>query len=231
MTFEIPSRVLVVFAHPDDADFGCSGTVAAWTAAGATAVYCLLTSGNKGSHDLKATPARVARTREREQKAAAEILGVEKCVFLRHDDGELEVSMKLRGEVCRVIRDEKPDLVICPDPWRPYQTHPDHRVAGWVGLDGVIAARDHLFFPEQLSRKRTHHRVGRILLFGTAEANLVVDIGETFPRKLEALHAHASQPHNREPVEFEERMRTFAETFGRPWGFKAAEAFRYIDRF
>ena len=231
MSFEIPRRALVVFAHPDDADFGCSGTVAAWTAEGTSVVYCLLTSGNKGSHDLKATPARVARTREREQRAAAEILGVEKCVFLRHDDGELEVTMALRGEVCRVIRDEKPDLVICPDPWREYQTHPDHRVAGWVGLDGVIAARDHLFFRTQLRGGRTHHRVGRILLFGTAEPNLVVDITSTFDRKLAALHAHASQPHNRERAAFDERMRTFAEAFGKPWGFRAAEAFRYIDRF
>ncbi|HYY54545.1 MAG TPA: PIG-L deacetylase family protein [Candidatus Dormibacteraeota bacterium] len=231
MSFEIPRRALIVFAHPDDADFGCSGTVAAWTAEGTSVVYCLLTSGNKGSHDLKATPARVARTREREQRAAAEILGVEKCVFLRHDDGELEVTMALRGEVCRVIRDEKPDLVICPDPWREYQTHPDHRVAGWVGLDGVIAARDHLFFRTQLRGGRTHHRVGRILLFGTAEPNLVVDITSTFDRKLAALHAHASQPHNRERAAFDERMRTFAEAFGKPWGFRAAEAFRYIDRF
>jgi LmbE family N-acetylglucosaminyl deacetylase len=231
MTFEIPRRALVVFAHPDDADFGCSGTVATWTDAGASVVYCLLTSGNKGSHDPKATPARIARLREREQQAAARILGVEKCVFLRHDDGELEATMKLRGEVCRVIRDEKPDLVICPDPWRPYQTHPDHRVAGWVGLDGVIAARDHLFFPAQLRGGRTHHRVERILLFGTAEANVVVDIAPTLERKLAALHAHASQPHNRERAEFDARMRQFARGFGEPWGFRAAEAFRYIDRF
>jgi LmbE family N-acetylglucosaminyl deacetylase len=194
-------------------------------------VYCLLTSGNKGSHDLKQRPAQVARIREREQRAAGEILGLEKCVFLRHDDGELEVTMALRGEVCRVIRDEKPDLVICPDPWRPYQTHPDHRVAGWVGLDGVIAARDHLFFPEQLRRGRTLHRVSRIMLFGTTEPTLVVDIADTFERKLAALRAHASQPHNREPEAFEERMRSFAATFGRPWGMSAAEAFRYIDRF
>jgi LmbE family N-acetylglucosaminyl deacetylase len=231
VTFEIPRRALVVFAHPDDADFGCSGTVAQWADAGSSVVYCLLTSGNKGTHDPNMTPARIARVREAEQQDAARVLGVEKCVFLRHDDGELEMTMRLRGEVCRVIRDEKPDLVICPDPWRPYQTHPDHRVAGWVGLDGVIAARDHLFFPEQLRRRRTHHRVDRILLFGTAEPNLLVDIGATLGRKLDALHAHRSQPHNRERREFDRRMRTFATAFGRPWGMAAAEVFRYIDRF
>jgi LmbE family N-acetylglucosaminyl deacetylase len=231
VAFEIPKRTLVVVAHPDDADFGCSGTVAQWTARGSTVVYCLLTSGNKGTHDPKMTPARIARVREREQQAAAAILGVQKCVFLRHDDGELEVTMSLRGEVCRVIRDEKPDLVICPDPWRPYQTHPDHRVAGWVGLDGVIAARDHLFFPQQLRGKRAHHRVSRLLLFGTAEANLVVDIGTTFETKLAALRAHASQPHNRDPKGFADRIQSFASAIGQPWGMTAAEAFRYIDRF
>lgn len=231
MTFEIPKRTLVVVAHPDDADFGCSGTVAQWTARGSSVVYCLLTSGNKGTHDPKMTPARIARVREREQQAAAAILGVQKCVFLRYDDGELEVTMSLRGEVCRVIRDEKPDLVICPDPWRPYQTHPDHRVAGWVGLDGVIAARDHLFFPQQLRGKRTHHRVSRLLLFGTAEPNLVVDIGPTFETKLAALRVHASQPHNRDPKSFADRIQSFAATIGQPWGMTAAEAFRYIDRF
>jgi LmbE family N-acetylglucosaminyl deacetylase len=231
VTFEIPKRALAVVAHPDDADFGCSGTVAQWTARGASVVYCLLTSGNKGTHDPKMTPARIARVREREQRAAAAILGVEKVLFLRHDDGELVVTMSLRGEVCRVIRDEKPDLVICPDPWRPYQTHPDHRVAGWVGLDGVIAARDHLFFPQQLRGKRVHHRVSRLLLFGTLEPNLVVDIGSTFETKLAALRAHASQPHNRDPVAFADRMQSFAATTGRPWGMTAAEAFRYVDRF
>ncbi len=231
MTFEIPKRTLVVFAHPDDADFGCSGTVALWAERRARVTYCLLTSGNKGTHDPKMTPARIARTREREQRAAAAILGVERCVFLRHDDGELEVTMRLRGEVCRVIRDEKPDLVICPDPWRPYQTHPDHRVAGWVGLDAVIAARDHLFFPTQLRGGRVPHRVSRIVLFGTAEPNLIVDIGPTFEKKLAALRAHASQPHNRDPKAFAARMRSFTATFGQPWAIAEAEAFRYIERF
>src|SRR5213593_2035760 len=228
MTFEIPRRALVVFAHPDDADFGCSGTVTAWAERGAAVVYCLLTSGNKGTHDPKMTPARVARIREREQRDAAAILGVEKCVFLRHDDGELEVTMSLRGEVCRVIRDEKPDLVICPDPWRPYQTHPDHRVAGWAGLDGVIAARDHLFFPEQLrGGKLKKHRVSRVLLFGSREPNIWFDISGTLDKKIKALQQHVSQVGGRE--NFPDRMRAMSKNLGTAWGIPAAEAFRYLE--
>lgn len=225
--FAIPKRALVVVAHPDDADFGCAGTVAAWAARGCAVTQCLLTSGNKGTHDPKMSPTRLARIREREQRAAAAVLGVKHVVFLRHDDGELEATMELRGEVCRVIREQKPDLVIAPDPWRPYQIHPDHRVAGWVSLDGVIAARDHLFFPEQLRGRLRRHRAKRVLLFGTAEPNLFVDISATLRLKLQALHRHASQI--RDAAGLDERLRAWAEAQGRPWGLPAAEGFRYLE--
>ena len=152
--FELPARAMAIFAHPDDAEFGCSGTIALWASLGVHVTYCLLTSGNKGTHDPDLSPDRLARTREREQRAAGKVLGVKEFVFLRHDDGELEVSMDLRAEVCRAIRECRPDLVLTQDPWRPYQVHPDHRVAGWSAMDGVIAARDHLFFPEHPPRVR-----------------------------------------------------------------------------
>ena len=126
--FELPKRAMAIFAHPDDADFGCSATMALFAEMGVHTIYCLLTSGNKGTHDPKMSPTRLARMREKEQRAAGAELGVKDFVFLRHDDGELEVSMKLRGEVCRAIREMKPDLVLTQDPWRPYQIHPDHRV-------------------------------------------------------------------------------------------------------
>lgn len=225
--FAIPKRVLVVFAHPDDAEFGCAGTVAALADRGAEVVYCLLTSGNKGTHDAKTSSARLARTREREQRAAARVLGVRDCVFLRHDDGELEVTMELRAQVCRVIRERKPDLLFCPDPWRTYQMHPDHRVAGWAGLDGLIAARDHLFFPEQLRARLEHHRVSRVLLFGTTEPTLWFDVAATLERKLAALRCHESQM--TDPKALASRMREWARSQGRPYGLGAAEAFRYIE--
>lgn len=225
--FAIPKRALAIFAHPDDAEFGCAGTIAAWAARGCHVTYCLLTSGNKGSHDRKMTPLRLARLREREQRAAADVLGVQECVFLRHADGELEVTLALREEVCRVIREQRPELVLTQDPWRPYQVHPDHRVAGWVAVDGVIAARDHLFFPKQLRGKLRHHRVTRVLLFGTSEANLWFDIGATLDRKLEALARHASQI--ADPKALARRIREWARSQGKPFGLDAAEAFRYLE--
>ena len=127
-TFAIPTRAMAIFAHPDDVDFGCSGTLASWIAtAGTHVTYCVITSGQKGTHDPKTTPEQMAETREREQRAAGEAIGVKEFVFLGHQDGELERTMHLRGEVCQVIRQHRPDVVFTNDPWSHYQLHPDHR--------------------------------------------------------------------------------------------------------
>ncbi len=224
--FELPKRAMAIFAHPDDAEFGCSATVALFARMGVHMTYCLLTSGNKGTHDPHMAPDDLAQIREKEQRAAGRILGVKDFVFLRHGDGELEVSMEMRGEVCRAIRECRPDLVFTQDPWRPYQIHPDHRVAGWSAMDGVIAARDHLFFPEQLRDGLTHHRVPRVLLFGTAEPTVWFDVSGTMDKKIAALTAHVSQIRNPGVLE---RMRGFAATTGRAWGLEAAEGFRYLE--
>jgi LmbE family N-acetylglucosaminyl deacetylase len=225
--FQLPRRAMAIFAHPDDVDFGCSGTIALWTAQGVHVTYCLLTSGNKGTHDLEMTAERIAAIREKEQQEAGRRAGASEFVFLRHDDGELEVGMDLRGEVCKQIRIHKPDLVFCQDPWREYQLHPDHRVAGWSALDGVIAARDHLFFPEQLTGGLTHHRVSRALLFGTGDPNIWFDISATMKTKLNALQAHESQIGDFKNLA--ERMNEFAAATGRAWGLDRAEAFRYLE--
>ena len=219
---------MAIFAHPDDVDFGCSGTIASWTAEGTHVTYCVLTSGQKGTHDPKMTAAKMAATREREQRAAGEAVGVKGFVFLGHQDGELEVTMKLRGQVCRVIREHRPDLVFTNDPWGHYQIHPDHRVAGWAALDGIIAARDHLFFPEQLKGgKLRKHRVGHVLLFGSRDPNAWFDISGTIDKKIDALSAHVSQVGGRRG--FAGRMRWWAKNTGSAWDLGAAEAFRYIE--
>ena len=225
--FELPRRAMAIFAHPDDVDFGCSGTIALWTARGVHVTYCLLTSGNKGTHDLEMAADRIAAIREKEQQEAGRRAGASEFVFLRHGDGELEVGMDLRAEVCKVIRVHTPDLVFCQDPWREYQIHPDHRVAGWSALDGVIAARDHLFFPEQLTKGLTHHRVSRVLLFGTAEPNVWFDISSTMKTKIHALQAHESQVSDFTGLA--QRMHAFAAATGKAWGLEKAEAFRYLE--
>jgi LmbE family N-acetylglucosaminyl deacetylase len=225
--FELPRRAMAIFAHPDDVDFGCSGTIALWTARGVHVTYCLLTSGNKGTHDPTMTAERIAAIRETEQQEAGRRAGASEFVFLRHDDGELEVGMDLRGAVCKQIRIHKPDLVFCQDPWREYQLHPDHRVAGWSALDGIIAARDHLFFPEQLTNGLSHHRVSRVLLFGTGDPNVWFDITSTMKMKIDALQAHESQVSDFKGLG--ERMHAFAGETGKAWGFEKAEAFRYLE--
>ncbi len=226
-TFPVPRRAMAVFAHPDDVDFGCSGTLASWIERGTHVTYCVITSGQKGTHDPKMSPAKMAAIREREQRAAGEAIGVEGFVFLRYQDGELERTMRLRAEVCRAIREHRPDVVFTNDPWGHYQMHPDHRVAGWSGLDGVIAARDHLFFPDQLRGGRLkHHRVSRVLLFGTREPNIWFDISGTMAKKIAALEAHASQVGGRG---IGERMTAWARTTGAAWNVPHAEAFRYLE--
>jgi LmbE family N-acetylglucosaminyl deacetylase len=227
-TFPIPKRAMAIYAHPDDVDFGCSGTLASWIERGTHVTYCMITSGQKGTHDPKMSPRAMARMREREQRAAGAAIGVKGFVFLGHEDGELEVSMKLREEVCRVIREHRPDLVFTNDPWGHYQIHPDHRVAGWSGLDGVIAARDHLFFPHHLrDGKLKKHRVSRVLLFGSREPNIWFDISGTLDKKIRALQSHESQVGGR--ADFPDRMRAMAGNTGRAWGLPAAEQFRYLE--
>ncbi len=226
--FTIPKRAMAIFAHPDDVDFGCSGTLASWIRTSGTHVtYCVITSGQKGTHDPKMTPQLMAETRQREQRAAGEAIGVKEFVFLGHQDGELERTMDLREEVCRVIREHRPELVFTNDPWAHYQVHPDHRVAGWSGLDGIIAARDHLFFAEQLAGGLEHHRVSRVLLFGTRDPNIWFDISGSIDRKIAALKSHKSQVGGHRG--FAGRMRWRARQTGATWNLQAAEAFRYIE--
>ena len=227
-TFEVPKRAMAIFAHPDDVDFGCSGTLASWIERGTHVTYCVITSGQKGTWDPKMTGAQMARLREREQRAAGAAIGVKGFVFLGRQDGELEVTMELRGAVCRAIREHRPDAVLTQDPWGHYQTHPDHRAAGWSGMDGVIAARDHLFFPEQLrGGKLKKHRVSRVFLFGTREPNVWFDISGTLEKKIAALQSHDSQVGRHKG--FDERMRNWAKLTGTVWDIGPTEGFRYIE--
>lgn len=222
-----PRRVLVFAAHPDDAEFGCAGTVARWVREGWEATFVLVTNGDKGSHDLEVNPHQLAATREREQLAAAEVLGVKQVIFLRHRDGELQPTMELRAQVCLLVRQLRPTIVITHDPWRLYQLHPDHRATGISVVDGVIAARDHLFFPEQLRDELTHHRPEALYLFTTDHPNVWVDIAETIELKIEALRAHRSQL--RDPQGLEERVRARAREAGESQGLRFAEQFHRVE--
>lgn len=218
-------RVMAIFAHPDDAEFTCSGTIARFVQSGYRAQYVLATSGDKGSDDRTATPEQLAATREAEQLAAAKVLGVEEVTFLRHHDGEVEVSIPFRSELAEVIRRGRPDVVLTFDPWQRYQIHPDHRAVGQTALDAVAAARDHMYFPEQLAEELTEHRVHNVYFFATDQPNYYVDITSTIEIKIEALRRHASQIRTQG---LEELIRMRARTVGQDVGVEYAEAFHYL---
>ncbi len=218
-------RVMVIQAHPDDAEFLCAGTVARLVQNGYRVQYVLATSGDKGSDDPNATPEALAATREREQLEAARILGVAEVTFLRHHDGELEVTLPFRAELTGVIRAGKPDVLFTFDPWQRYQVHPDHRALGTTALDAVAAARDPLYFPEQIREGLAVQRVHNVYLFATDEPNYYVDITATIGKKLEALRAHGSQFRNPQVEEF---VKARARTAGATIGVEFAEAFHYL---
>ena len=222
---EAQPRVMAIFAHPDDAEFLCSGTIARYVASGYRAQYVLATSGDKGSDDYSATSAELAALREAEQLAAARVLGVEDVRFLRHLDGEVEVSLPFRRELALVIRQLRPDVILTFDPWQRYQIHPDHRAVGQTALDAVAAARDHLYYPEQLGEEVREHRVHNMYCFATDYPNHYVDITSTIDLKIEALLCHSSQIRSEGLAE---RIRARARQAGQELGVEYAEAFHYL---
>jgi LmbE family N-acetylglucosaminyl deacetylase len=216
---------MIIQAHPDDAEFLCSGTVARLVADGYRVQYVLATSGDKGSPDPSMSPDDLAETREREQLEAAHVLGVAEVTFLRHGDGEVEVSLPFRRELAGIIRVGRPDIVFTFDPWQRYQVHPDHRAVGTTALDAVAAARDPMYFPEQIREGLSPQRVHNVYLFATDEPNYYVDITKFMDQKLEALRAHGSQFRNPQVAEF---IKARARAAGATIGVEFAEAFHYL---
>jgi LmbE family N-acetylglucosaminyl deacetylase len=224
-------RILVVVAHPDDAEFGCGGSVARWVDEGSEVFYCLFTSGNRGSDDAAMTPERLAVIRAEEQRAAAASLGVKEVVFLGYPDGELEDTREARRDAVRAIRRFRPDRLVTQSPFpnlNPYSGHRDHRHAGRLALDAVYPyARDRLHFPELLAEGHAPHKVRQVYLMGHGEPDVIVDITPTMDRKLAALRCHRSQV--KDFVGVEGRVRERAADLGKPHGHTYAEAFRVID--
>ena len=224
-------RVLVVVAHPDDAETGAGGTIATLVRQGARVTYVIVTSGTTGSSDRAMTPERLARIRETEQRNAARALGVAHVEFLGYKDGDVADTRDLRRDITREIRKWRPDLVIAQNPRRTlnlFASHRDHRVTGGVVLDCVYPlARDHLAFPELLPEYEPH-RVGEVYIVKWQEEDhqLVVDISETMDAKLRAIACHRSQFPDFPAMEARVRKRCAA--LGQPHGYAYAETFDRI---
>jgi LmbE family N-acetylglucosaminyl deacetylase len=222
-------RVLVIAAHPDDPEYGCAATMTKWADEGREITYLLLTSGDKGSKDPAMRPGHMATLREKEQIDAARELGIKEVLFQRHPDGLLENTLSLRREITAILRKLQPHVVVTIDPWRPYQTHPDHRAAGFAALDAVYSAKQHDLFPEQLVAGIEPWRTKEIYLFWTDHADYFEDVGTSIERRITALAHHASQV-GENTKELAERIRKGAsETAAKSEkGYVYAEAFKLL---
>jgi LmbE family N-acetylglucosaminyl deacetylase len=233
----VPKIALAIGAHPDDIEFGCGATLAKWAANGAEVHLLVLTDGSKGtwneSDDLDALIVR----RQHEARAAAHELGSSTVHFLGLVDGELESGARERALVCEVIRQVRPTMVLGHDPWKRYRLHPDHRHAGWLTVDGIVAARDPHFFP---GLGGPHHRPDALMLFEADEPNHVEQIEATVANKIAALYAHESQWRSTMGIEvgtpneqagrnaFEQRIEAAAREDGSVAGGGLGEAFHLM---
>lgn len=229
-----PTRALAIGAHPDDIEFGCGGTLARWSQADCHVTMLVVTDGSKGSWDPAADPAELAMRRSTEQADAAAALGAAEVVQLDYVDGELEYSMELRKRICEHIRLAKPDVLLSHDPWKRYQIHPDHRATGLGAVDGMVAARDPLFFPEL---GIDPHRPAAMLLWSADEPDHWEPITDTFETKIAALLCHSSQGETTmggaqsgddARSAFTERIRQWAVRAAAGTDFAMAEAFKRL---
>lgn len=233
----VPARALTIGAHPDDAEFGAGGLLARWARNGCQITMLVVTDGSKGTWNPDLGADELVLRRRQEQRAAADVLGATDVIMLDHVDGELENSMALREELSFWIRQTRPTVVITHDPWKRYMLHPDHRATGMGAIDAVVAARDHLFFTNQLSDEVSKHRPESLLLWSADEPNHWEDIESTFDTKISALLCHSTQTETTmgdahasadARAEFEERLRDWATKQGEPVGLTLSESFRRL---
>ena len=227
-------RGLVVVAHADDAEYGCSGTVARLIAEGWDMAYVLCTDGSKGSSDPNMTEKQLSDVRREEQENAGKILGLSNVAFLGHPDSYLQPNLDLRKDIAREIRRQKPDVVICQYPMRVLDGgfgsgHPDHMTAGDSALSAIFpTARDHMTFPELIEEGFEPHKVAEAWIMGHPEPDLWVDISDHMETSIKALTAHVSQMDGKSYDEVLERMLEWRGERGKGRGMPQADAVRRI---
>jgi LmbE family N-acetylglucosaminyl deacetylase len=221
-----PVDILLITAHPDDSEYGVAGSVARWVREGKSVAYVICTSGEKGTSDRALSPETLAKIREQEQQAAADLLGVREVQFLRYPDQGLEDTPQMRKHIVQVLRAFRPHTVITTDPYRRYIWHRDHRMIGQVVLDATFPlARDHAAYPDLLDQGFEPHKVKELLFFGADETNYYIDITATYDIKLEALKCHASQMREQNMELLHEWLRQRFKGYGQKGGYEMAEGF------
>ena len=229
------ARGMVVVAHADDAEFGCSGTVAKLCAAGWDMVYVMCTDGSKGSSDREITQRQLASIRRKEQQNAGKTLGLKDVVFLDYEDSMLQPTLALRKDIAREIRRYKPDVLITMYPMRNLDGgwgvgHPDHMAAGEAALQAVFpTARDHMTFPDLLEAGFEPHKVAEVWIIGHPQPDLYVDVTQHMDTSVAALMQHKSQMNGRDEAWASEMMRRWRRERGVGKGIQYAEAFKRIE--
>lgn len=230
----VPESAICLFAHPDDPDFICGGTIARWTQAGCHVTYLLMTDGRAGVQGLGDTPisdADLVAMRQQEQRAAAEILGVKDVVFLNHRDGELFHTLELRREIVREIRRARPQAAVLFDPQRRvmpgYIQHPDHWTSGEAALAALFPlSGNRRTFVDMADEGLTPHQVQDMYMVSAAVPNLRIDITDTIDLKLAAMRCHHSQV--ADPDANSKRMRAMARVAAGTSGMEYAEQFHFL---
>jgi LmbE family N-acetylglucosaminyl deacetylase len=229
MLTDVPERVLAVYAHPDDPEVACGGTLAHWAAHGAEIRLVVVNAGDKGSTDPSVDPAALAERRAAEVRAAAAVLGLAGVDLLGLPDGEVTNDLALRGRLVAFVRDHRPDVVVCPDPTAvffgdSYVNHRDHREVGWAAVDAVApAAASPLYFPEAGDA----HQVRELLLSGTFAPDAWVDVSDAIDAKVRAVACHESRVGD-EPELVDELLRARSAEVGAEVGARHAESFRRL---
>ena len=229
-------RVLVVSAHPDDSDFGASGTIAQWVKKGIKVAYVFCTNGDQGGEESGFTKEEMPAIRQREQREAGAAIGVTDITFLNYVDGNLEATLGLRKDLVRQIRISQPDRMVCQSPERNWDrigaSHPDHLAAGEAAIQAVYPdARNPFAFTDLLNDEGLQPwRVKEIWVSAFANPDHFVDITDTFNLKIKALQAHASQTGHNENLET--MVREWGERNAAAAGFaqgRIAEAFKIVN--
>ena len=228
------TRGMVVVAHADDAEYGCSGTVAKLCAEGWEMVYVLCTDGSKGSGDREMSQEQLAQVRKQEQINAGKVLGLRDVVFLDYEDSMLQPTLELRRDIAGEIRRYRPDVVICPYPVRTLSGfwgvgHPDHLAAGEAALAAVFpTARDHMTFPELLEAGLEPHKVAEVWIMGHPEPDHRIDVTDHLRVATRALLEHGTQVNNQSEEEALARMREWRRRPAIGRGMQYAEEFKRL---
>jgi LmbE family N-acetylglucosaminyl deacetylase len=224
----VPERALAVYAHPDDPEVSCGGTLASWAAAGCEVHLVIANRGDKGSADPGVDPDELAQRRAAEVERAAEVLGLAGVELLGYPDGELDNTIAVRERLVATIRRLRPEALVTADPTavffgESYVNHRDHRELGWGVLDALVPAASPLYFRDSGAA----HQVRLVLLSGTLEPDAWVDVGAVLDRKVAAVACHESRLGG-DPELIAGLLEQRAAEEGRRAGVARAEAFRRL---